>query len=145
MHKLSILIAIPTMILAPAAFAVDTSAPTMESAGFANQEVNAAKNSADQAAATKDIAGIHEHLQSVIDCLVGPQGPGFDAAVHNPCNHMGRGAMADVLQGSDESRLLNDALGEAKDGLRTANPDSAHSIAKELLNDLEKAQNSTQQ
>jgi len=153
MRKLTtLLIAIPAMTLASVAFAVDTSNPVSVAGahkdgfdGFATQELDAARNSAEGARTSKDITGVHEHLQAVINCLVGPEGPGFVASINNPCSRMGHGAIKDVMQDSDESRLLNDALNEARDGLQSTSIDSAHSSAKDAFNDIDNAENSAKQ
>jgi hypothetical protein len=157
MRKLSLLIAVPAMTLAAAAFATNdnpdsTANPTAlqnaSKAGynsFATQELDTARNSAESARTAKDITGAHEHLQSVINCLVGPGGTGFVASVNNPCQRMGHGALRDVIQNSDESRLLNDALSEAKNGLASTSIDSAHESAKEAFNDIDNAENSAKQ
>jgi hypothetical protein len=147
MHKLPFLIAIPAMILAAAALA--TSIPANTQKGGYNdmtaQELNAAEGAAESARSSKDIEGIHDHLQAVVNCLVGPQGPGYVATTNNPCTHMGKGALHDVMQGSDESRLLNDALNEAKDGLKSTSVDDAHSKAKDVWGDIDNAKNSASQ
>jgi hypothetical protein len=158
MHKLSaLLIAIPAITIAAAAFASNdnqdsTANPVAlqnaSKAGynaFAAQELDTARNSAESARTAKDITGVHEHLQAVINCLVGPQGPGFVTTIDNPCKRMGHGALHDVMQNSDESRLLNDALDEAKDGLASTSIDSAHSSAKDVFNDIDNAENSAKQ
>lgn len=147
MHKLTILAAASGLSLAAAALA--TSMPANTQKGGYNdmtaQELTAAQSSAESARTAKDIEGIHDHLQAVINCLVGPQGPGYIATTNNPCTHMGKGAIHDVLQGSDESRLLNDALSEAKDGLKSTSVDDAHSKAKDVWGDLDNAKNSASQ
>jgi hypothetical protein len=135
--------------LSIASVALATSMPANTQKGGYNdmtaQELTAAENSAEGARSAKDISGIHDHLQAVVNCLVGPQGPGFVASANDPCNHMGKGALKDVLQGSDESRLLNDALSEAKAGLASTSVDDARAKAKEAWGDIDNAKNSFQQ
>ena len=148
MRKLAaLLVAVPAMTLTAAAVA--TSMPSNTQKGGYNdltaQELTAAESSAESARTAKDIEGIHDHLQAVVNCLVGPQGPGYVATTNNPCTHMGKGAIHDVLQGSDESRLLNDALNEAKDGIKSTSVDDAHSKAKDVWGDIDNAKNSAQQ
>jgi hypothetical protein len=148
MRKLpALLIAIPAFVLAASAFADSIPASGQKGGynGYSDQEMDAARNSAESARTAKDISGVHDHLQAVINCLVGPQGPGFVASINNPCSHMGKGALQDVMQNSDESRLLNDALNEAKDGLQATSIDTAHSDAKQIFNDIDNAENSSKQ
>jgi hypothetical protein len=58
---------------------------------------------------------------------------------------MGRGAVLDVEQGSDETRLINAAIDQAKSALADQDVDSAKSTSKAILNDLEQAENSLKQ
>ena len=147
MRKLHLLVAIPALTLAGAALASSIPANTQKGGynDMTAQELRAAENSAQSARTAKDIEGIHEHLQGVVNCLVGPNGPGYVATNTNPCTHMGKGALNDVLQNSDESRLLNDALNEAKDGIKTTSLDDAQSKAKQAWGDIDNAINSAAQ
>jgi hypothetical protein len=148
MRKLAVLlVAIPAMTLTAAAIADSIPASGQKGGynGYSNQEMDAARNSAESARTSKDISGVHDHLQAVVNCIVGQGGPGFVASTNNPCNHMGNGALKDVMQSSDESRLLNDALNEAKDGLASTSIDTAHEDAKKAFNDIDNAENSSQQ
>jgi hypothetical protein len=153
MRKFTVsLLAISSIGIAAAAFA-DTTAPTSLGNGptrggyngFASQELDTAVTHADQAKSAKDISAVHEHLHEVLNCLVGPQGSGYDSGISNPCQRMGRGAVLDVEQGSDETRLINDAIDQAKSALNDQDVDSAKSTSKAVLNDLEQAENSLKQ
>jgi len=53
------------------------------------QAVATAAQHAGLAAAAGDIAGAHRHLHHTLNCLIGPDGEGFDAAAGNPCNDAG--------------------------------------------------------
>ncbi|HEY4128692.1 MAG TPA: hypothetical protein VGN70_11635 [Gammaproteobacteria bacterium] len=154
MRKLTIsMLAVSSLGIAAAAFAADTTAPTSLGNGptkggyngFADQELSTAVNHADQAKSAKDITAVHEHLHEVLNCLVGPAGTGFDTGTSNPCQRMGRGAVLDVQQGSDETRLINDAINQAKSALNDQNVSSAKSTSKTILNELEQAENSLKQ
>jgi hypothetical protein len=149
----SLAIAIPAILAASAAFA-GTQTPSALSSqggpktsynGFTDQEINAAKIDADHAAGGKDLADIKEHLHNVINCLVGPGGPGFDSNVADPCARMGKGALNDVTLDSDEHRLLTQAFNEATNALTLSNVADAKSTAKKVLNDIENAETDTQQ
>lgn len=153
MRKLSsLLIALPAMTLAAAAFAVDTPAPAAStdpnqavSSGSPAQELGAAVNFASQATSAKDITSLHEQLQSVVTCLLGPQVAAFDPDTANPCRSMGTGVLKEIPQGSDESRLLNDALDQVRTGMATIDVDAAHSSAKKMLSDLQSAETAIKQ
>jgi hypothetical protein len=150
----SLAIAIPAILAASAAFAVGSQAPSALTSqggpktsynGFTDQELNTAKIHADHAASGKDLADIKEHLHHVINCLVGPNGPGFDSNVEDPCARMGKGALNDVTANSDEHRLLTQAFNEATNALTLNDVADAKSTAKKVLNDIENAETDTQQ
>ncbi len=155
MRKTKILIiAAPSLLFATAAFAVGTQAPTALTNpggpktsynGYTDQELTAVRAEADKAASAKDVTGIHQELREVLNCLAGPGNAGYDSSIDNPCKRLGRGALIDVTQSSDEHRLLTQAFNEAKNGLAATDVASAHSLAKKALNDIEDAQNDTQQ
>lgn len=63
----------------------------------------------------------------------------------DPCKRMGKGALNDVPQDSDEHRLLTQAFNEARNGLTLHDLDSARSISQKVLNDLENARTDVQQ
>jgi hypothetical protein len=66
-----------------------------------------------------DLKGTQTHLHHVINCLVGPQGQGFDDKEANPC--------------TDEARktALIQALAKANEGLRQTDLAAAHKSASE--------------
>src|SRR5690554_5726690 len=49
------------------------------------------------AANSADIKGVHTHLHHSLNCLVGPDGDGFDESQMNPCEGMGKGAISDAI------------------------------------------------
>jgi len=105
-----------------------------------NQEINTALDHAQMAVAGQDVKTVHEHMQHVINCLVGPQGPEFDAKAEDPCKGMGNGAMNDVDSKSDKHKQLDKALTDAKDSLRKDSVKSAQSQAKSVVKEVQKAQ-----
>jgi hypothetical protein len=44
------------------------------------------------------------HLHHVLNCLVGPKNPWFDASATNPCAGEGRGAIPDIAAGMGRDR-----------------------------------------
>lgn len=70
------------------------------------------------------VADAHTHLHHVINCLVGPEGSGFDAAAGTPCKGEGNGALKDSASDSALQAKLKAALGDAQRGL-TSNSLSA--------------------
>ena len=69
------------------------------------------------AAAAEDLAGATRHLHHTLNCLVGPDGVGFDAAAGNPCNDAG-GAIPQTSDTAtrgmleDTAMKLREALGD---------------------------------
>jgi hypothetical protein len=78
-------------------------------------EVSTASQHAGMAAGSADIKMVHMHLHHVVNCLVGPSGPGFDKAAGNPCDGKGNGAIAD---GGDKMKL-GAAVAKAEDGIKS--------------------------
>jgi hypothetical protein len=76
----------------------------LPTAAFADvaAELTVADQHAGFAAKAGTIDMVHMHLHHVLNCLVGPSGPGFDAAPGNPCAKAGNGALAD---GGDKAKL----------------------------------------
>lgn len=60
-------------------------------AGMADgpQAIATAAQHAGLAANSGDIAGVHRHLHHTLNCLVGPEGDGFDQSAGNPCQAAG--------------------------------------------------------
>ncbi|HEY3644349.1 MAG TPA: hypothetical protein VGM16_03340 [Gammaproteobacteria bacterium] len=147
-------LAFASLTAAAAVYAVGTQTPALNNTqggpkatfnGYTGQEIDTAVQHADKAYAAKDITGVQENLRHVVNCLVGPQGPGYDASMDDPCKRMGNGALNDVPADSDEHRLLSQALDEAKNGLNQHNVSDARSLAKQALSDLEDAKNDVEQ
>ena len=69
----------------------------LPTAAFADvaAELTVADQHAGFAAKAATIDMVHMHLHHVLNCLVGPSGPGFDAAPGNPCAKAGNGAIPD--------------------------------------------------
>lgn len=83
------------------------------------------------AATAPTIEAVHEHLHHVLNCLVGPKDPAFNADHFNPCETLGSGAIPDSKEGPQKESLketvehVQAALGTddfvlAKDAARVA-------------------------
>lgn len=90
-------------------------------AGSADQEITTATTHAQMAADAADAATAVMHFHHVINCLVGPKSKLFDAAVGNPCNGMGNGALRDVPQKSATHAELSRALAVLEQALHAQN------------------------
>jgi len=85
------------------------------------QAVATAAQHAGLAAAAGDIAGAHRHLHHTLNCLVGPDGDGFDAAAGNPCGDAG-GAIPQTAD-ADTQEMLEEVAMTVRDA--TENNDLA--------------------
>lgn len=111
-----------------AAFAVVLCAPAF--AADAGPEVMTAAQHAEFAAASDNIEGVHMHLHHTVNCLVGPDGPGFDASQMNPCKDKGSGAIPDTTDGA-KKQVLEKALATAQGGLASDDLATARKAAGE--------------
>jgi hypothetical protein len=68
------------------------------------EAVATAANHAGFAAGQDNIAGAKTHLHHVLNCLVGPEGEGFDASAGNPCGDTG-GAIPQTGDADARERL----------------------------------------
>ena len=81
------------------------------------KETSTAATHAGLAAKATDMKGTQMHLHHVVNCLVGPNGAGFDAAPGNPCKDQGAGAIPDTSDAKQKA-TLQQALDKANDGLK---------------------------
>jgi hypothetical protein len=89
-----------------AALAAAASLATFASVALADapQAVSTAATHAGLAASSADLAGTQRHLHHVLNCLVGPDGEGFDAAPGNPCSAAG-GAIPQTADAAAKDKL----------------------------------------
>ncbi|MGH9408643.1 MAG: hypothetical protein ACRD1V_04245 [Vicinamibacterales bacterium] len=125
------LIQLPTAVFvgACALMAVGTAIYAADGA----KEAATAAQHATLASRAADIDQTHMHLHHVVNCLVGPNGEGFDASAANPCKALGNGAIPDTSNSATKATLM-DALktanaGLASDDLKTAKTDAAKTAA----------------
>jgi len=143
MRKSSLLTALSCLSLTAALAAAAPGAGTAMAFFFndtATTEIYTALVHAQMALASKDVVEAHHHLHHVINCLVGPNGKGYDANEENPCKGMGNGAMNDVDSKSAQYKKLDDALSEAKEGLDKSSLKNTQNEADEVIEELQDAQ-----
>src|SRR5699024_8449537 len=70
--------------------------PSTAASADAGAEVKTAAAHANMAAQSAELDGVQMHLQHVVNCLVGPDGDGFDGAAGNPCKGKGNGVLNDM-------------------------------------------------
>lgn len=83
----------------------------------AAKEVSTAAQHAGFANKASDMKAVQMHLQHVVNCLVGPNGQGFDTKQANPCKDQGSGAIPDTTDAAQKKRL-SDALAKVNSGLK---------------------------
>ncbi|OEY65408.1 hypothetical protein [Marinobacter sp. X15-166B] len=91
-------------------------------------EVETAAAHAGFAASAGDIKGVQSHLHHALNCLVGPDGDGFDANELNPCQGMGEGAIPATVD-SNQKAHLEAVVATINDGLTTEDYDEAKAAA----------------
>ena len=108
------------------------SVPPAYAAGSAQEAATAAQH-ASFAAKSPTIQQVHMHLHHAVNCLVGPNGAGFDSGQANPCAGQGNGAIPDAVAPARKQHL-EDALAVAKSGLATNDIEAAHQAATDAYN-----------
>jgi hypothetical protein len=95
------------------------------------QAVSTAATHAGMAAGSADLAGAQRHLHHTLNCLVGPDGEGFDATAGNPCANAG-GA---IPQTTDPA--MKDKLQKAAAAARTALAGKDADAVKKAASDIQ--------
>jgi hypothetical protein len=112
---------------------------TTAHAADAGKEIATAAQHAGYTAEATAIGMAHAHLQHTINCLVGPQGNGFDAKQLNPCKDFGDGAIPDTKDAM-KLKSLGIALGLAEAGLKSDDLDTAKKQAAQAAAEIKKAE-----
>jgi hypothetical protein len=86
-------------------------------AADATKEISTAATHAGYAADATEMKTAQAHLHHTINCLVGPNGTGYDATQANPCKDQGAGAIPDTSD-AGKKQSLQDAVAKAMDGLK---------------------------
>ncbi|MGH6870165.1 MAG: hypothetical protein ACREHE_01555 [Rhizomicrobium sp.] len=118
-------------------FAAAAAFPFAASAADLNGEIATAAQHADLASKATDIAGVHAHLHHTLNCLVGPNGAGFDAKELNPCANSGNGAIPDAANDAAKLKVLKSAATNAGVGLRENNLFTAQTVASHIAKKLQ--------
>jgi hypothetical protein len=82
----------------------------------AHSELVTATTHADLAGQATDINLVHAHLHHTLNCLVGPNGAGYDASQMNPCANAGNGVIPDTAD-AKRKMSLEDAAKKAQAGI----------------------------
>jgi hypothetical protein len=108
-------------------------------AGDVKGEIVTAIQHAQYAAEAADIATVHMHLHHTLNCIVGPNGNGFDANQMNPCANAGSGIIPGTMNVAAES-TLDAATMKALAGLASNDIKAAKADATEVENALKTLQ-----
>jgi hypothetical protein len=103
--------------------------PLAALAGDLGGEIATAAQHADLSATASDLGGTHTHLHHTLNCLVGPDGEGFDSAELNPCANSGNGAIPDAQPNVAKVRQLMAAADKARAGIATRDKAAAQEDA----------------
>lgn len=119
-----------------AALAMLTIAAIAPNAAVADgpQAISTAATHAGMAAAGTDAAGVKRHLHHVLNCLVGPEGVGFDAAAGNPCSAAG-GAIPQTSDAAAKEKLQKAAT-QVRSAISNENLDAAKKAAADVQTSL---------
>jgi hypothetical protein len=115
-----------------------TSGPVAHAAD-AGKEIATAAQHAGYASDSTAIGMAHAHLRHTINCLVGPQGKGFDAKELNPCKDFGDGAIPDT-EDAMKLKPLQAALGLAEAGLQSDDLDTVKKLGAQAAAEIKKAE-----
>jgi hypothetical protein len=121
--RIAILLAISGMFISSAALA------------DVRTEIETAQDHAGLAIKAPKIEGVKMHLHHTLNCLVGPNGDGFDTKSMNPCAKAGAGAIPDSMSDKQKSALTQ-AAAAAKRGLATDDYAASQAAAKEAADDI---------
>jgi hypothetical protein len=102
------------------------------------KELNTAATHAGLAAAGKDMKAVQMHLHHTVNCLVGPNGTGFDSTEANPCKDQGNGAIPDIKDPVKRASL-QEALIKVNTGLKETDMAAAQRDATAAQDLIKKA------
>jgi hypothetical protein len=117
-----------TLASATALMGIVTILPTTALADGPTAIAKAAQH-AGLAAGSGDLAGVQRHLHHSLNCLVGPDGEGFDESAGNPCAADG-GAIPQTSDAELRAKLMAIAA-EVRGGVMGTDVDAAKRLATE--------------
>ncbi len=105
-------------LAAAGALAAGLAITALAASGGAATEIDTAHTHALLAQKSTTLSMARMHLHHVLNCLVGPKGAGFDAAVGVPCKGQGNGAIPDSAHDKAAQGKLQTALAQVRVGLK---------------------------
>ena len=125
---------LPVFLLA---VALPMGASAADASSAVSKQMATADAHAGMALGATSLKMTHTHLHHVVNCLVGPDGKGFDAKAGDPCKGMGQGAIVDAKGDAAAEAALHTALSQARQGLKATTLDGAHADAKKAFATLQ--------
>lgn len=101
-------------------------------------EVTTAATHAGFAAKADKIQMVHTHMHHALNCLVGPNGKGFDSSALNPCKNNGNGAIPDSSD-AKQKKMLEAAADTLRTGLSETDMAKAKATATKAETELNTA------
>ena len=95
------------------------------------QQVGTASKHAGFAAAATEMKDVQKHMHHVLNCLVGPNGKGFDESFGNPCNGQGQGAIPETTDAATKTKLES-ALTTTRQAVSTSDVAAAKKGASDV-------------
>lgn len=102
-----------------------------------HQEYSTAITHAGMAASAPDLNGVRMHMHHVMNCLAGPGGMGYDAAMVDPCKGQGAGIIPDSTAAKRAG--LEKTLAKASAVSASIDYDAAKKQAADVQTDLKQA------
>jgi hypothetical protein len=104
-------------------------------AGDAAKETSTAATHASLSSKADSLKMAHAHLHHTLNCLVGPNGHGFDAKAENPCKDLGDGAIPDTAD-ANKKKSLEHAAAQARTALRSESLETVQKDAEKINSEL---------
>jgi len=104
-------------------------------ASDASQEITTAATHASLSSKADSLKMAHAHLHHTLNCLVGPNGPGYDSKAENPCKDMGGGAIPDTTDEA-KKRSLEHVAAQARAALKSKSLETVQKDAEKINSEL---------
>jgi hypothetical protein len=107
-------------------------------ASDASQEITTAATHASLSSKADSLKMAHAHLHHTLNCLVGPNGRGYDSKAENPCKDMGNGAIPDTTDEA-KKKSLEHVAAQARAALRSDSLETVQKDAEKINDELSSA------
>jgi hypothetical protein len=104
----------------------------------ASQEITTAATHASLSSKADSLKMAHAHLHHTLNCLVGPNGRGYDSKAENPCKDMGSGAIPDTTDEA-KKKSLEHVAAQARAALKSTSLETVQKDAAKINSELSSA------